>query len=379
QPDHPRPPRAQAVPLDLRVDVHVRRGVRPPLVRGRAVPRDRPRQARHALPADLPVDPRAPLRDPRLPLAARLGRPLQRRLRRDQPGVPHARAVALRRRRVLVAAVHHLAANRRRDRERVADEPVLLPRVSRRAAVDPRGADRGRPRRRRRAAADLPARDAAAPARGRRAADDRLVRVQLQQLQQRVPADGRRSVHGHLVDRGQHGHPDQLHVQAGDRLREGQRLRSRERGGDHHLLHRRRDLRRVVLAHQVAGDAEMSVEEAAATRVAVAAKAGRPSGRPRLKDTWWRHLVALVAVFVALFPVVYIVSSAFNSDNNLSTAGAYPAHPTLHNFGALLHNHVVANTGALQDVPYLHWFLNSMLIAGLTALFTTMLGALAAY
>ncbi|HZQ16636.1 MAG TPA: sugar ABC transporter permease [Gaiellaceae bacterium] len=123
----------------------------------------------------------------------------------------------------------------------------------------------------------------------------------------------------------------------------------------------------------------MSVEEAAATRVAVAAKAGRPSGRPRLKDTWWRHLVALVAVFVALFPVVYIVSSAFNSDNNLSTAGAYPAHPTLHNFGALLHNHVVANTGALQDVPYLHWFLNSMLIAGLTALFTTMLGALAAY
>lgn len=105
----------------------------------------------------------------------------------------------------------------------------------------------------------------------------------------------------------------------------------------------------------------------------------KPRSRPKLRHTWWRHLVAIGAVVIALFPVVYIVSSSINADNNLQDAQIIPTHTTLHNFGALLHNDVIANTGAKQDVPYIHWFLNSMLIAGLSALFTTMLGALAAY
>jgi arabinogalactan oligomer / maltooligosaccharide transport system permease protein len=105
----------------------------------------------------------------------------------------------------------------------------------------------------------------------------------------------------------------------------------------------------------------------------------KPRSKPRLKDTWWRHLVAIGAIVIALFPVVYIVSSAFNADNTIQDAQVIPTHTTLHNFGALFHNNVVGTSGSKLDVPYLHWFLNSMLIAGLTALFTTMLGALAAY
>jgi arabinogalactan oligomer/maltooligosaccharide transport system permease protein len=114
---------------------------------------------------------------------------------------------------------------------------------------------------------------------------------------------------------------------------------------------------------------------AAATRTAVQ----KPRSKPKLKDTWWRHLVAIVAVVIALFPVVYIVSSSINADNTLQNAQIIPTRTTLHNFGALLHNDVIANTGAKQDVPYVHWFINSMVIAGLSALFTTALGALAAY
>ena len=105
----------------------------------------------------------------------------------------------------------------------------------------------------------------------------------------------------------------------------------------------------------------------------------KPHSRPKLKDTWWRHAVAIVAIVVALFPVVYIVSSAFNTQNNLQSAQVIPSHVTLHHFGALFHNHVIANTGARQDVPYLKWFLNSIIIALSTALATTILGALAAY
>ena len=104
-----------------------------------------------------------------------------------------------------------------------------------------------------------------------------------------------------------------------------------------------------------------------------------PRRRTKLKDTWWRHVVGILAIVSCLFPVVYIVSSAFNANNALSNASVYPAHPTLHNFGELFHSSVVVNTGVHQYTPYLRWFGNTLLIAGLTALFTTMLGALAAY
>ena len=101
--------------------------------------------------------------------------------------------------------------------------------------------------------------------------------------------------------------------------------------------------------------------------------------RPKLKDTWWRHAVAIVAMVIALFPVAYTLSSAFNRDNSLSGATLVPTHVTVHNFGNLLHNNVTLKDGSKTDAPYLHWVLNSMVIAGATALFTTLLGALAAY
>ncbi len=124
----------------------------------------------------------------------------------------------------------------------------------------------------------------------------------------------------------------------------------------------------------------MSATEVAAPKAApVATVAKPPRPRLKLKDTWWRHAVGVVAICMALFPVVYIVSSAFNSNNSLQSAQVIPSHVTLHNFGSLLHNNVKGNTGAKQDAPYLHWFLNSMLISLMTAIATTVLGALAAY
>lgn len=105
----------------------------------------------------------------------------------------------------------------------------------------------------------------------------------------------------------------------------------------------------------------------------------RKPRRPSLKGNWWRHLVALIAVVAALFPVVFIVSSAFNRDNTLSGAQVIPTHVTLHNFGNLLHNNVSTSGGGKADAPYVKWVVNSMIVAGVTAFFSTMLGALAAY
>ena len=64
---------------------------------------------------------------------------------------------------------------------------------------------------------------------------------------------------------------------------------------------------------------------------AVEAKAPRP---PR-SDTWWRHVVAILAVIVAVFPAAYVVSAAFNGDPSISSASLIPRELTLDNFRAL--------------------------------------------
>jgi arabinogalactan oligomer / maltooligosaccharide transport system permease protein len=127
-----------------------------------------------------------------------------------------------------------------------------------------------------------------------------------------------------------------------------------------------------------AGESEVTTVVPAHAAASARVRTARPH-RPRLKDTWWRHVVALIAVVVALFPVVFVVSSSFNRDNTLSGAQLVPAHVTLHNFGNLLHNNVSTSGGGKADAPYLNWVLNSMIVAGATALFSTLLGALAAY
>jgi arabinogalactan oligomer / maltooligosaccharide transport system permease protein len=104
-----------------------------------------------------------------------------------------------------------------------------------------------------------------------------------------------------------------------------------------------------------------------------------PRKRTKLKDTWWRHVVGIIGIVVSLFPVAYIISSAFNRDNTLQGASLVPVHVTTNNFKSLLQNHVANTSGGFSDAPYLSWVLNSMIVAGVTALLTTMLGALAAY
>ena len=127
-----------------------------------------------------------------------------------------------------------------------------------------------------------------------------------------------------------------------------------------------------------AGESELTTA-VAVPRAEVKERARRPRSRSRLKDVWWRHAVGIAGIVAALFPVVFIVSSAFNRDNTLSGAQLIPTHVTLHNFGNLLHNNVAAVTGGKVNAPYLSWVLNPMVVAGGTALLSTMLGALAAY
>ena len=97
---------------------------------------------------------------------------------------------------------------------------------------------------------------------------------------------------GRLVDRGHDGHPDQLHVQARDRLRKGIRLWPGERGRDHHLLHRRRHLGDLVLEDQVTGEREMSTSRTREATTTLPVDARPPCKRPTHAAEVQGHLVA---------------------------------------------------------------------------------------
>ena len=101
--------------------------------------------------------------------------------------------------------------------------------------------------------------------------------------------------------------------------------------------------------------------------------------RPLLAGDWWRHLVAIAAIVVCLFPVVYIVSAAFNANAALTGASVIPSKLTLHNFGLLLHGSKATSEQTFASVHYVRWFVNSMLVCTATAILTVILGALAAY
>jgi arabinogalactan oligomer/maltooligosaccharide transport system permease protein len=121
-----------------------------------------------------------------------------------------------------------------------------------------------------------------------------------------------------------------------------------------------------------------TVDAVAAAPVAVEQKA--PRKRPKLAETWWRHIVGIVACLVALFPVWFVVSAAFNRDQSVSGTTFLPTHWTLGNFGTLLHNNIKdPSTGSPVYAPFLRWFGNTLLVATVAALCTVFISALAAY
>jgi arabinogalactan oligomer / maltooligosaccharide transport system permease protein len=107
------------------------------------------------------------------------------------------------------------------------------------------------------------------------------------------------------------------------------------------------------------------------TRTLVVPRAKRKSPwRRELKETWWRHLVGILAVLFSLFPIAYVASGAFSSVASISAAKLIPDKLSLHNFWILFHD---------PSTHYVRWYANTMIIAAVTAIFTVLIGALAAY
>ena len=104
------------------------------------------------------------------------------------------------------------------------------------------------------------------------------------------------------------------------------------------------------------------------------------SRRPKLAETWWRHVVGIVACSFALAPIWFVASASLDSTQSISGTGFTPTHWTLDNYGRLLHNKVpsAGGNGTLY-APFLRWFANTLIVATVAALWTVLLSALAAY
>jgi len=88
------------------------------------------------------------------------------------------------------------------------------------------------------------------------------------------------------------------------------------------------------------------------------------------KDKGWRHLVGCIVTVFAVFPLLYVLSAALNSTGTLVGSNALFSRIDFGNFTALFD---------MPSRPFARWFLNTMVVGGVTSAATVFLGAMAAY
>jgi arabinogalactan oligomer / maltooligosaccharide transport system permease protein len=121
----------------------------------------------------------------------------------------------------------------------------------------------------------------------------------------------------------------------------------------------------------------MTTIEQAEYGVGTAVTEKRRRWRPRRGSNWWRHVVAILAVIFALFPVAYVLSASFNAVPTLADARLIPRHLSLDNFRQIFTTHPSDPTA--PQAQYVKWYINSIVIPGAAAILNVVLAALAAY
>jgi arabinogalactan oligomer/maltooligosaccharide transport system permease protein len=97
---------------------------------------------------------------------------------------------------------------------------------------------------------------------------------------------------------------------------------------------------------------------------------GEPPGRwrRRFAATGWRHVVGVLVLFFALFPVWFVLIAAFSETGTLSGQTLVPESITTKQYRELVDNY-----------PYWRWFVNSLFVSFASSLFIVLLAASAAY
>jgi len=96
------------------------------------------------------------------------------------------------------------------------------------------------------------------------------------------------------------------------------------------------------------------------------------SRRSAVRKRWalevgWKYLLAVVVIFYAVFPLVYVLSASLNPRGNLAASNSL--------FSAV----DLANYAALADTRYWTWYANTLIIGVAAAIGAVLMGAAAAY
>ncbi|MBC7291433.1 MAG: sugar ABC transporter permease [Actinotalea sp.] len=93
----------------------------------------------------------------------------------------------------------------------------------------------------------------------------------------------------------------------------------------------------------------------------------RMSPRRYLSELGWRHVVGVIAVVYAAFPLVYVLSASLAERGTLTGSNRLFAQVRPRNYEAL------------ASTRYWEWFTNTLFIASVTSVGTVLMGAAAAY
>jgi arabinogalactan oligomer/maltooligosaccharide transport system permease protein len=91
----------------------------------------------------------------------------------------------------------------------------------------------------------------------------------------------------------------------------------------------------------------------------------------------WRMIVVLLAVCFALFPVVFIASSAFNPEGTLATGALVPRN--VDSLGDATTNFRALMIDELDIYPFWRWIFNSLFVATISTTLIVLITALSAY
>ena len=85
----------------------------------------------------------------------------------------------------------------------------------------------------------------------------------------------------------------------------------------------------------------------------------------------WRHVVGVLAVAFAIFPILFVVSASVNPSGSLSSASLLPTSGvTFEHYAAMLSG---------ERANFLRWYLNTIIVCGVVAAGQVFLSLLAAY
>jgi len=119
----------------------------------------------------------------------------------------------------------------------------------------------------------------------------------------------------------------------------------------------------MPLAHKTAPARRGTGSSTSAARV-------RLTGGRWWTEVGWRHAVGAVAVAFAVFPILYIVSAAFNPLGSVVSTGLIPRSFSLVHFQSLLTD---------PNRPFLRWFVNTLVVSAVVTVGQVFFSALAAY